>query len=129
MDQKHRNLYSAGSIVLLAFLFITLVILSDILLQGQRLDLTRNKQYTLSQGTLNILSRLQEPVNLYLFFSGESSRNLPQIRRYARWVGEMLDEMADHSKGDLTILKKTVHDQIAIAEFGLSHEQLQICLD
>lgn len=123
MDQKHRNLYSTGSIILLAFLFVALVILSDVLLQGQRLDLTRNKQYTLSEGTLNILSKLEEPVNIYLFFSEESSRNLPQIRRYARWVGEMLDEMADHGKGVLAIHRVDPqpfsNDEDMAAQFGL----------
>lgn len=123
MNQKLRNFYSAGAIALLAFLFVALVILSDILLKGQRLDLTRNKQYTLGQGTLNILSKLEEPVKIYFFFSQDSSRNLPQIRRYAQWVGEMLDEMADHSKGALTIQRidpqPFSNDEDMAAQFGL----------
>jgi ABC-type uncharacterized transport system involved in gliding motility auxiliary subunit len=88
---------------LLAFLFVALVILSGSLLKGIRLDLTSNKQYTLSQGTMSILTGLEEPVSLTLFFSEESSRDLPQIRNYARWVGEVLDEMAERSNGGLTI--------------------------
>jgi ABC-type uncharacterized transport system involved in gliding motility auxiliary subunit len=103
MDTANRNLFSAGSIALLAFLFVALVILSGSLLKGLRLDLTSNKQYTLSPGTVNILGSLEEPVNLYLFFSEEASRDLPQIRSYAKWVGELLDEMADRSSGGLTI--------------------------
>lgn len=103
MDQAKRKFYSAGSMILLAFLFVALVILSSALLKGVRADLTSNKQYTLSPGTLSILGNMDEPVILYLFFSEESSRDLPQIRRYAKWVGEMLDEMADRSNGGLRI--------------------------
>jgi ABC-type uncharacterized transport system involved in gliding motility auxiliary subunit len=103
MNKQTQNFYSGGSVILLSLLFVALVILSGAFLKGQRLDLTRNQQYTLSQGTLNILSSLEEPVNLNLFFSEEASRDLPQIRSYAKWVGEMLDEMADRSNGGLRI--------------------------
>ncbi|MFT5138731.1 MAG: ABC-type uncharacterized transport system involved in gliding motility auxiliary subunit [Lysobacterales bacterium] len=123
MNAKQRNFYSGGSIVLLSFLFIALVILSGALLKGHRLDLTRNQQYTLSEGTMNILAGLQEPVNFYLFFSEQASRDLPQIRSYARWAGEMLDEMAAHSDGALRIHrvdpKPFSTDEDKAAQFGL----------
>lgn len=123
MDQRSRNFYSAGSVILLTFLFIALVILSGTLLKGMRLDLTSNKQYTLSPGTLSILSGLEEPVNLYLFFSEDSSRDLPQIRAYAKWVDEMLQEMADRSNGGLTVHRVDPRpfssDEDKAAQFGL----------
>jgi len=89
--------------LLLGVLFVALVILSDGLLKGFRADLTSNRQYTLSPGTLGILANMEEPVNLYLFFSEESSRDLPQVRRYANWVGELLDDMADRAGGSLSV--------------------------
>jgi ABC-type uncharacterized transport system involved in gliding motility auxiliary subunit len=98
-----RNLWSGGSLVLLAVLFIGLVMLSETVFKGWRLDLTQNSQYTLSEGTRNILDTLEEPVTVHLFFSEDASKELPQVRSYARWVGEMLDEMADRSDGKLTI--------------------------
>lgn len=123
MDSRKRNFYSVGSIFLLAIVFISLVILSGTLMKGLRLDLTHNQQYTLSEGTRNILSSLGEPVNFYLFFSEEASRDLPQIRSYARWVGEMLDEMAEHSYGKLVIHrvdpKPFSSDEDRAAQFGL----------
>jgi ABC-type uncharacterized transport system involved in gliding motility auxiliary subunit len=103
MESSNRKFYSAASIALLTILFVGLVILSGNLFRGLRLDLTSNQQYTLSQGTLNILAGLEEPVNLYLFFSEDASRDLPQIRSYAKWAGELLDDMADRSRGGLSI--------------------------
>jgi ABC-type uncharacterized transport system involved in gliding motility auxiliary subunit len=105
MEKSRQTIYSAGSIVLLAVLFVALVILSDNLFRGLRLDLTENRQYTLSEGTKGIIAKLEEPVSLYLFFSEETSRELPQIRDYARWVEELLDEMAERSSGKLSIRK------------------------
>lgn len=123
MDQQHRSIFSTGSLALLALILIGLVILSETLLSGFRLDLTENRQYTLSQGSRNILGSMEEPVTLYLFFSSEASRDLPQIRRYAQWVGELLEEMADRSGGKLTLHRVDPEpfsrDEDRAAEFGL----------
>ena len=60
MEQKSRSIYSAGTLALLAVLFVTLTILSSMFLKGMRLDLTENGLYTLSDGTRNILKDMQE---------------------------------------------------------------------
>jgi ABC-type uncharacterized transport system involved in gliding motility auxiliary subunit len=103
MEQKNRSVYSAGILILLAILFVTLSILSSVFLKGVRLDLTANGLYTLSEGTRNILDEMDEPVHLYLYFSEDVSRELPQFRSHARWAGEVLEEFADHSGGKLTL--------------------------
>ena len=109
--------------LLLAVLFVTLTILSSTFLKGMRVDLTENSLYTLNDGTRNILQNMDEPVNLYLYFSEEVSRDLPQFRSYARWAGEMLEEFAEQSKGKLTLKRvnpvpfSTTEDQAA--QYGL----------
>ena len=103
MKQKTRSAYSAGILALLAVLFVTLTILSSVFLKGVRFDLTENGLYTLNEGTRKILGEMDEPVNLYLYFSEDASRELPQFRSYARWADELLDEFAQHSGGKLTL--------------------------
>ena len=103
MVQKNRSVFSAGTLALLAVLFVTLTILSSVFMKGLRFDLTENDLYTLSDGTRNILENMDEPVNLYLYFSEDVSRDLPQFRSYARWAGEMLEEFAQRSGGKLTL--------------------------
>ena len=103
MKKKNRSIFSAGILVLLVILFVTLTILSSVFLKGMRFDLTENKLYTLSDGTRNILKNMDEPVNLYLYFSEDVSRELPQFRSYARWAGEMLEEFANYSGGRLVL--------------------------
>ncbi len=103
MEKTNRSIFSAGILVLLVILFVTLTILSSAFLKGMRFDLTENKLYTLSDGTRNILKNMDEPVNLYLYFSEDVSRELPQFRSYARWAGEMLEEFANYSGGKLLL--------------------------
>ncbi len=123
MDQRNRNLYSYGSLALLAVVFVALVMLSNLLFRGVRLDLTENRQFTLSEGTRSILATLQEPVNLYLFFSEQASRDLPQIRNYARQVEELLGEMADRGGGGLRVQRIDPRpfspEEDQAAQFGL----------
>jgi len=105
MKQKIRAAYSAGNLLLLAILFVTLSILSSIFLKGMRIDLTENGLYTLNDGTRKILAEMGEPVTLHLYFSEDASRELPQFRSYARWAGELLEEFVQHSGGKLTLQK------------------------
>ena len=95
--------YAYGSLVLLLVLFVALTILSGNLLTGLRIDLTDNRLYTLSDGTRNILDGLEEPVNLYMFFSEDASRDLPQVRTYAQRVRELIEEFANNSNGLLNV--------------------------
>ncbi|MDZ4728772.1 MAG: Gldg family protein [Xanthomonadales bacterium] len=108
-----KPLMPAATLVLLAVFFAALTVLSAKLFSGARLDLTQDKLYTLSQGTRNILEGLDEPVKLYRFFSEEPSRELPQIRSYAKRVDELLGEMVDRSNGKLSVQRI---DPVAFSE-------------
>jgi ABC-type uncharacterized transport system involved in gliding motility auxiliary subunit len=100
---QKKFIYSLGSLALLLILFVAISMLSATLLRGVRVDLTENGLYTLSGGSRNILRQLQEPVNLYLFFSDEASRGLPQIRSYARRVDEMVEEFENQAADRLIV--------------------------
>ena len=78
--------------ILLVILFLVLITLSNILFKHMRLDLTENKIYTLSESTRNIVSAIDQPLNLYLFFTQESSSNNPYYRKYYQRVREILEE-------------------------------------
>ncbi|WP_376696115.1 GldG family protein [Wenzhouxiangella sp. EGI_FJ10305] len=98
-----KNVYSATGLVLLALLFLALTILGGTALRGMRIDLTEQGLYTLSPGSINILEDLEEPVTLEFYFSEEASADLPMVRNFARRVQELLEEMAEHSDGNLKV--------------------------
>jgi ABC-type uncharacterized transport system involved in gliding motility auxiliary subunit len=98
-----KNFYSASALVLLAVLFLALTILFGATITGARLDLTEQKLYTLSEGTINLLDAIEEPITLEFYFSDETSADLPMVRNFARRVQELLDEMAARSGGQLRV--------------------------
>src|SRR6478752_5683565 len=91
---SNRKLMTGGALAVLGVLFVAVILISNSLFRGARLDLTQNHLYTLSQGTKNILSAIDEPIHLYLFYSDKATHDLPQLRTYAQRVRELLEEMA-----------------------------------
>jgi ABC-type uncharacterized transport system involved in gliding motility auxiliary subunit len=83
--------------VILALAFVAAVMASNVLLRGLRIDLTENQRYTLAPGTVSVLQSITEPINLYLFFSDEGTKNLPTLRTYETRVRETLEEFVAHA--------------------------------
>jgi ABC-type uncharacterized transport system involved in gliding motility auxiliary subunit len=99
----NRLALTGGSLALLGVLLIAILVLSNVLLRGARLDLTENNLYTLSDGTRQVLKEIDEPVNLYFYFSDRGTAEIPMIRNYAQRVREMLEEMASRSGGKVRL--------------------------
>jgi ABC-type uncharacterized transport system involved in gliding motility auxiliary subunit len=115
--------YGATALVALAVLFIGLTVLLTFLVRGARIDLTESNLYSIAPGTERILESLQEPINLYFFFSQEASQDTPPIRAYAQRVRELLEEMTQRSGGKLRLSvvdpQPFSEDEDRAAEFGL----------
>ncbi|HKE96766.1 MAG TPA: Gldg family protein [Povalibacter sp.] len=118
-----RKVYGFGALVALAVLFIGVIMLGTFVLRGARLDLTDSKLYSIAPGTQHILGSLQEPINLYFFFSQDASRDQPPLRAYAQRVRELLEEMAQRSRGKIKLNvidpQPFSDDEDRAAEFGL----------
>ena len=89
--------------VLLAVLFFALVLLSNQLFKSARIDLTENQVYSLSEGSKQILQQIDEPINLYFFFSDKASEGLTTIRNYADRVESLLKEYESASGGKIKL--------------------------
>ena len=68
-----------------------------------RLDLTEQQLYSLSAGTEQVLSELQKPLTLELYFSQQGSEDLTRLRAYAERVAELLEEYRLLSAGQLSV--------------------------
>ncbi len=103
MFSLNRRTLTGGSLVLLGVLLVAVLVIGNVVLRGARIDLTGNRLYTLSQGTRNILGGIDEPINLYLFYSDRGTQDIPLLRNYSARVRELLEEMAAKSGGKLRL--------------------------
>ncbi len=97
MSTRSRQRIGYSTLVLMFIAFIVAVMVSNVLLRGLRIDLTQNQLYTLSPGTRKVLQKIEEPINLYLFFSNQDTQTLPALRAYANRVTETLQEFTAHA--------------------------------
>ncbi|MES2662857.1 MAG: GldG family protein, partial [Pseudomonadota bacterium] len=120
---KLKTLTSTTGFIAIAVVSLVLIGLVTALGSSAQFDLTENKLYTLSEGTHAVVSKLEKPVKLHLFFSQSESRDLPELRSYARRVEETLQEMVEINPKKLSL--KTIDPQAfseqedQAAEFGL----------
>jgi len=103
MSAFDRRALTGSSLIAIGLLFVACVVISGMLFRGVRLDLTENRLYTLSDGTRNVVSSLEEPINLYFYFSDSLAQDAPQLRTYAARVRELLEEIASVSGGRIKL--------------------------
>ena len=68
-----------------------------------RVDLTRDKLYTLSRGTKATLAKIDEPITLKLYYSTRLGDGLPSYAVYERRVRELLDQYVAAAGGKLRL--------------------------
>lgn len=104
MSARSRQRIGYSTLIVLFLVFGAAVMVSNVLFRGIRLDLTDNQLYTLSPGTRKLLKAIDEPINLYLFFSNEQTKDLPALRSYETRVKETLQEfVAEAPEGKLVL--------------------------
>ncbi|HEX5306287.1 MAG TPA: GldG family protein, partial [Dyella sp.] len=91
----------AATLVALVLVFIGGALALSRWVHVPRIDLTADRLYTLTPGTVEIVGHLQRPLRLTLYFSEHAARDLPQLRSYELRVREMLQEMVARSSGKL----------------------------
>jgi ABC-type uncharacterized transport system involved in gliding motility auxiliary subunit len=103
MKPLPRRLYALAAIAVAAVIFVALNIAADATFTTTRIDLTENKLYTLSPGTLHTLDTLGEPITLKFFYSKNVGAQYATINAYARRVRDLLGEYTAHSHGRIIL--------------------------
>lgn len=133
MSTKSQQRTGVSSLLLLLLAFVAAVIISNQVFRGLRIDLTENDLYTLSDGTERILESIEEPINLYFYFSDQATEGMPSLRSYARRVRELLEEMDDvaGARIDLRVIDPLPfsEEEDRAAQFGLQGVQVAAAPD
>lgn len=99
-----NRMLSLGGLVIAAVLLLAVNVLSGQMFKSARLDLTEGQLFTLSPGTRDMLSSLDEPVTLRFYLSRGLVTRLPGINSYANRVRELLEAYARESGGTITLI-------------------------
>ena len=91
------------AIGLTIILFLAVNVVSTNLFRSSRADLTENSLYSLSDGTKNLLSELEEPLHFRFFLSENLVQTAPQLSAYAKRVQSVLETYASRSDGKITL--------------------------
>jgi len=97
--------------VLAAICIVAITICATLILQKTlgraRIDLTQHRTYTLSGGTYNILTKLDQPIQLKLYYSRVAAMKGPEgirfYNNYYLYVRDLLEEYVKLSRGKLTL--------------------------
>lgn len=103
MNIMKKRMLSLVGVMTTACICIAAIIIVNTTLTSWRIDLTENKLFTLSYGTLNIIQHLEEPIKLDFYLSKKSLIEYPNISNYSVRVHDMLQEYNAHANGKLIL--------------------------
>ena len=97
------SINSLAGLSLAAILYVAVNTLFNVSAPQVRLDVTEHGLFTLSDGTLATLARIDEPVELHFFLSGHLGREVPAYASHGLRVRELLAEVAAASDGKVIL--------------------------
>ena len=98
-----RRLYAIAALSLAVVIFVALNIAADAWITTAKLDLTQNGQFTLADGTRDILAKIPEPITLKFYYSKKVAADYAQTQAYATRVHDLLEEYAALSNGKIVL--------------------------
>jgi ABC-type uncharacterized transport system involved in gliding motility auxiliary subunit len=98
-----RRINTPLVLLILLLGYLGLMYLNQRSLPSARIDLSENKLFTLSGGSVRIVKSVQDPVQLVLYYSEKEARPYPQFRQYAERVIEKIEEYASQSDAKISL--------------------------
>ena len=102
-DGLNRRELAWGCIIMAAIIVLSINLFSETSLKRGNFDLTEKQLYTLSDGTRNVLTSIDEPIRMRLYFSSALGQSVPTFQRYFDRVRKLLEQYSDISGGKLIL--------------------------
>src|SRR6516162_8698660 len=97
-----RRAVAVGALACIALMLVSVNIIASRFFTW-RLDLTDERLYTLSRGTLTTLSKIDEPITLRFYYSTRLADEVPSYGVYAQRVRELLDQYVTAAHGKIRL--------------------------
>jgi ABC-type uncharacterized transport system involved in gliding motility auxiliary subunit len=89
--------------ILAAIIFGCVNLVSSALFKSERVDLTQQNLFSLSQGTKTLVGQIKEPIRFRFFMSSKLTKEAPQLAAFAQRVRAMLDAYVAASNGKIVL--------------------------
>ncbi len=126
---RARNTTSGTRIVVSTLLILLILVVINLITTNtvHRVDLTENKEFTVSSSTRNVVRNLDDLVTIKVYFS----KDLPSyMANLPRSVRDLLDEYAANSKGNLRVRwedpDKSPEMKRKLQQLGIPQVQLDV---
>jgi ABC-type uncharacterized transport system involved in gliding motility auxiliary subunit len=102
-----RKTLAWGALAMAALLMLSANVIFSALAKNAKADLTADRLYTISSGTKHVLGRIEEPINVRLYYSRRLGQAAPVFGKYFERVRALLEQYRDLSGGkiQLTVLE------------------------
>lgn len=122
-----RTIRATIAVILVLIIMVCAITIFQHLTKGMRADVTEQKIYTLSQGTKNILAKLNQPIDMKLYYAKTAAmKGTDQIRYYNNYyyfVRALLEEYEKAAKGmvNLEIIDPRPYsdEEVEALQYGL----------
>jgi ABC-type uncharacterized transport system involved in gliding motility auxiliary subunit/ABC-type transport system involved in cytochrome c biogenesis permease component len=98
-----RIFYSTGGVAAMFVVMVSAYIVAGTV--KERVDITADREHTLSSGTKRILDSLDSRVTVRLYCTDSGNSMPPQLKAYAQRVEDVLHEYEHESKGHIVVEK------------------------
>lgn len=98
-----KKFMSITGLVLIAAIVLAVNLFGSVLFQRVKFDMTEERLYTLSKGTVNILRSLEDDVTAKLYYSKTAVAGQPFLKTFANRIVELLGEYEAESRGKLKV--------------------------
>ena len=98
-----RRSLAWGALALAGVLMLSVNLLSSLLLNNSRIDLTSDKLFTIADGTKRVLAKIDEPVSVRVYYSRRLGEVAPVFGKYFERVKSMLEQYRDLSRGKVQV--------------------------
>jgi ABC-type uncharacterized transport system involved in gliding motility auxiliary subunit len=99
----NRRTLALASVVLAATVLLSVNLIASNALRDARFDLTKERLFTISEGTRKALRAIDEPIDVNVYFSKKLGELAPNYGKSFERVRTMLDQYAEIARGKLRV--------------------------
>ena len=91
------------ALALAAVLTLSVNLIASMLFRNMKADLTAERLFTISDGTKKVLSKIDEPINVRVYYTKKLGEVAPLFGKYFERVKALLEQYRDISRGRLQV--------------------------